>query len=172
MWVIICFSQYMFWSINTYDEEKERNKIGLWCLPFFFIPFFPFIYYLLIVPLREVDFGVLSYFSKLKQNYKTAKHKKYVDSLLEDNDEIEIVDVVISDKVYIDIEMNVTETKIADISYRYINKEVDDVIGLQKATVDGLFAEKISAHLGKKIHLKYTELKIMILNNRLDRLYK
>lgn len=174
LWAIVCFFSFMFWSSITYDEDAERKKIGLWGLPFFFIPLFPMVYYLFIVPMREhkFDFGVFKYFANLKEKHKTAKHKKYVDKLLDDNDEIELVKVDISDKIIINLELNVTETKTAEVTYRYVNDEVHAVIGFRQETIAGAFAEKIAPHVGKKIYLKYTELKLMILNNRLDGLYK
>lgn len=124
------------------------KSLGASAIPIYFVPFLPVLYVLLY------------------PQYLIYKKNKLLD--LDDTISIySAVPKVISKLDY--VTSKITNTTNIIIRYRYNNQELDNMFGYQEEEVTGNLTE-IFLNNSKKLTMRESELKIMIINSRLEAL--
>ena len=97
-------------------------------------------------------------------------YNREINKLLKNDPEIVISKINLIEKNRIDPSTyEHTAIKVAKIIYRYDNKILDNFFGEQIEFANGILADKLK-NIPMSIFMTATELKLMLLNNRLDNL--
>lgn len=156
-------------------RKKFFSECGVWGVPYFCIPFFPLIYHFVVVPgrvhLKTFGNSLNEYNARISRRNEAERKNKLITKLLDEDDEVEIFKIDISNKTYLcPATLITTDVKIVRLTYKFVNTILDSHYGIKTVVGNGNLADMLEPNAHKTIYMKYSALRLMILNNKLDNL--
>lgn len=164
IWIIVFYAA--FWTEKDWTErDRIRNELGLWGLFYFTTPGFSLVYHFVIEHYRKkISFGWV------KEFFVERNKMKHISKLLEGDPEIQILKVAIVEKHELNpVSYEAKTVSQAKLNYRYKNPILDKYFDVQVEYADGVLADKLKS-LPLPLNMSKDELRLMLLNNRIDNL--
>lgn len=160
-----------FASLCDYERKAITKRLGGLHIIFYFI--IPFYYQIVIRFLDTLNPSNPSDRNFISKMYFSIMKPQHIKKCLDENENIIIVSTNMITQNTIDYSTHkLIDTSYCQIEYCYENTKLDRILGKQKVRVTGAVAQTFMSNRDKRIVMKESEFKIMMLNECLNNLTK